>query len=200
MLGLPSSTEINKQLPKKAIFAQFDMKPVQRDHFDEDIAKLTIVNVISQTTIPALRAGENVECIYVIDVQLKKQEYDPKNIQLLCKLIPQKMVFVLRFEDKIQLAIQHIRFFTGPWTDIFTTQLPLYGLNADSIWDNMVITIGSINVTEGNSLDEQIEADSSRDKILKQIELLENRLRNERQSRKKLELFENIKKLKKQLN
>ena len=37
MLGLPVSTEISKQLPKKAIYAKFDLKPAQRDHFDADI-------------------------------------------------------------------------------------------------------------------------------------------------------------------
>ena len=66
MLGLPIATEINKQLPKKAIYAKFDLKPAQRDHFDEDVAKLAIVNIISPTTIPALPNGwEEVASITV---------------------------------------------------------------------------------------------------------------------------------------
>lgn len=200
MLGLPSSTEINKQLPKKAIFAQFDLKPVQRDHFDEDIAKLTIVNVISQTTIPALRAGENVECIYVIDVQLKKQEYDPKNIQLLCKLIPQKMVFALHFGDKIQLSAFHSKLLAGQWFDEQDCRLALEGLNLDTIWDNFIISIADVHVEEGKSLTEQIQQDENREKMLKQISLLEAKMRNEKQSRKKLEYFEQLKKLRRELN
>ncbi len=64
MLGLPASTEISKQLPKKAIYAKFDLKPQQRELFDVDVSKMTIVNAISTTTIPALQKGETVECIY----------------------------------------------------------------------------------------------------------------------------------------
>ena len=62
MLGLPKTTEISKALPKKAIYAKFELKPVQRDHFDEDISKMAIVNAISPTTIPALQKGTDVEC------------------------------------------------------------------------------------------------------------------------------------------
>ena len=109
MLGLPASTEINKQVPKKAIFAKFELKPAQRDHFDEDVAKLTLVNAISPTTIPALSKGEQIECIYVMAVTLKKKEYDPKNVLLLSKLIPQKIVFALKYEDYVQLAINHTK-------------------------------------------------------------------------------------------
>lgn len=73
MLGFPIATEISKQIPKKAIYAKFELKPAQRDHFDENVAKLAIVNIISPTTIPALPKGEQIECIYIIDVSLKKQ-------------------------------------------------------------------------------------------------------------------------------
>lgn len=200
MLGLPSSTEISKQLPKKAIFAQFDLKPVQRDHFDEDIAKLTIVNVISQTTIPALRAGDNIECIYVLDVQLKKLDYDPKNIQLLCKLIPQKMVFALHFEDKIQLSAFHSKLLAGQWIDEQDCRLALEGLNLDTVWDNFIISIADVHVEEGRSLIEQIQQDGNREKLIKQISLLEAKMKNEKQSRKKLEYFEQLKKLRRELN
>lgn len=200
MLGLPVATEISKALPKKAIFAKFELKPAQRDHFDEDVAKLAIVNIISPTTIPALPKGEQIECIYIIDVSLKKQDYDPKNIQLLNKLIPQKMVFALRYEDSIQLAINHTKLICSDWMDASDATLTLQGLNLDRVWENIVISIGDIEVEEGSTLEEQIQVDDTKAKILKQIDLLEAKARNEKQPRKKLELFETIKQYKKQLS
>lgn len=195
MLGLPIATEINKQLPKKAIYAKCELKPAQRDHFDEDVAKLAIVNIISPTTIPALPKGEQIECIYVIDVSLKKQDYDPKNIQLLSKLIPQKMVFALRYEDSIQLAINHTKLICSDWMVAGDATMTLTGLNLDRVWENIVISIGDIEVEEGNTLEEQIQADDTTAKLLKQIELLEAKARNEKQPRKKLMYFEQIRKL-----
>ena len=87
MLGLPKSTEIKpKQLPQKATFEKFALKPAQRDHFDADISKMVIVNAISQNTLPALQKGDTVDTIYVIEVVLKRPNYDEKNIQMLILL------------------------------------------------------------------------------------------------------------------
>ncbi|MCQ2154194.1 MAG: DUF4391 domain-containing protein [Bacteroidales bacterium] len=200
MLGLPIATEISKSLPKKAIYAKFGLKPAQRDHFDEDVAKLAIVNIISPTTIPALPRGEQIECIYIIDILLKKQDYDPKNIHLLSKLIPQKLVFVLRFENNVQLAINHTKLICSSWMGASDAILALQGLNLDRVWENIVISIGDIQIEEGSTLEEQIQVDDAKAKILKQIEQLEAKARNEKQPRKKLQYFEELKCLKSKIS
>lgn len=199
MLGLPASTEISKQLPKKAIYAKFDLKPAQRDHFDADISKLTIVNAISTTTIPALQKGEDVECIYVVDVTLKRPDYDPKNIQLLSKLIPQNIVFAMRYEDRIQLAVFHTKLITCVWAKSDNYQIELKGLNLDKIWESLITDLGNITIEEGNSLDEQIAVDDAKAKLNKQIADLEKKARIEKQPRKRLEYFEELKNLKAQV-
>jgi len=199
MLGLPKTTEIAKQLPKKAIFQKFELKPAQRDRFDADISKMTLVNAISQATVPALQQGENITNIYVLDVVLKKPDYDPKNIALLSNLIPQKMLFVLRYDGKLQLAIYHTKLLCGSWMPESNAELTLTGTTIDAVWDNWVRSIGDIEVEEGNTLTEQITIDDERAKLLRQIETLEKKARAEKQPRKKLELFEALKELKKKL-
>ena len=196
MLGLPKTTEISKALPKKAIYAKFELKPARRDHFDEDISKMAIVNAISPTTIPALQKGTDVECIYVVEVQLKKQNYDTKNIILLSKLIPQKMLFALHYEDNLQLAIYHTKLICSNWQKAGEVNLNLQGLNLDKVWDNLVITTGDITIEAGNTLTEQIAENDFRAKLQKEIEDLERKARAEKQPRKRLEMFERIKELK----
>lgn len=200
MLGLPKSTEINQQLPKKAIFQKFELKPAQRDHFDADISRLTLVNAISQSKLPALQRGETIETIYVVDVALKRPNYDPKNIQMLSKLIPQKMLFALHYEDDVQLAIYHTKLICGSWVPADAYELELFGTTTDLVWENLVKAIGGIEVKEGNSLVEQIVIDEGREKLLKQIEALEVKSRAEKQPRRKLEMFEQLQKLKGQYN
>jgi len=195
MLGLPKSTEISRQLPKKAIFQKFELKPAQRDHFDADISRLTLVNAISQNKLPALQKGETIETIYVVDVALKRPNYDPKNIQMLSKLIPQKMLFALHYEDEIQLAIYHTKLICGGWVPADAYELELLGTTTDLVWENLVKTIGGIEVEEGNSLVEQIVVDEEREKLCKQISTLEVKARQERQPRRKLEMFEQLQKL-----
>lgn len=200
MLGLPKSTEIKpKQLPKKAIFEKFALKPARRDHFDADISKMVIVNAISQNTLPALQKGDTVDTIYVIEVVLKRPNYDEKNIQMLSKLIHQKILFALHFEDEVQMAIYHTKLISSSWTREDAIELQLVGTTTDIVWDNLVKTIGGIEVAEGNTLAEQIAIDDDRERLRKQILSLEVKARQEKQPRRKLEMFEVLEKMKKQL-
>lgn len=198
MYGLPQSTECKKQLPKKAIFAKFDLKPPQRESFDADIARIDIVAAVSPLTVPALAVGEEVKEFYVLAVQMKRKEYDPKNIALLTKLIPQKMVLALHYGDEVQFAIHHTKLITSAWKDTIHNSefIILEGLSLDTIWENIVKSIGQIDVEEGNTLTEQIATDDKRAKLMAQIATLERKMASEKQPRRKREYFEQIKKLK----
>ena len=199
MFGLPQTTEVRKQLPKKAIYQKFDLKPSQRESFDADISRLDIVAVVSQKTVPALSEGNDVREIYVIAVQLKRKEYDSKNIALLTKLIPQRMVFALQFEEQTQFAIYHTKLISSAWKATEEATLPLSGLNLDTVWENIVTHIGQIEVEEGNTLAEQIASNDKRAKLLAQIATIERKMASEKQPRRKREYFEQIKKLKSQI-
>ena len=201
MYGLPQSTEIKKQLPKKAIFAKFELKPSQRESFHADIARIHIVAVVSPTTVPSVAEGENIKEFYVLAVQLKHKDYDSKNIAMLSRLIPQKMVIALHFEEQVQFAINHTKLITSDWKSDTPdlSFLTLNGLNLDTVWDNIVISIGDIQVEDGKTVAEQITADDQKAKLLAQIAVLERKLANEKQPRRKREYFEQIKKLKSQI-
>jgi len=201
MYGLPQTTEVRKQLPKKAIYAKFELKPSQRESFDADIARIDIVAVVSPSTVPAVAQGENIKEFYVLAVQLKRKEYDAKNIALLSRLIPQKMVIALHFEEQVQFAISHTKLITSDWKHLTPNSsfLILQGLTLDSVWDNIVISIGDIHVEQSKSVAEQISADDQRAKLLAQIATLERKMANEKQPRRKREYFEQIKKLKSQI-
>ena len=201
MYGLPQSTITKKQLPKKAIFAKFDLKPSQREDFDADIARIDIVAVVNTATVPAVGDGSEVKEFYVLAVQMKRKEYDSKNIALLTKLIPRNIVFALHYEEEVQFAIYHTKLITSNWQlqTPNSSFLTIQGLDLDVVWENIVKSIGNIKVEDGNTLNEQIREDDERAKILKQIEQLEKKCRAEKQPRRKLELFEKLKELKKRL-
>ena len=199
MYGLPHTTEIRKQLPKKAIYAKFELKPAQRDGFDADVSRIDIVAVISPTTVPAFASGEIIKEFYVLDVQLKKKDYDEKNIAMLSKLIPQNILFALQYEDETQLAIYHTKLIKSDWKSTTDTDIRLSGLNLDTVWENIIKDIGEIHVQEGKTLTEQIHEDEKLVKLKRQIEELERKCRTEKQPRRRLELYEKLTSLKKQL-
>ena len=199
MLGLPRSTELNKQLPKTAIYAKFQMTAADRNRFDGDISKIFIVNEVSAARLNTA-PGEKIQSFFVLHVLLKHKEYSEKTIQTLSKLIPQNMVFLLEYDGRARLAAYHARQLQTPWSDPQNLTLDLKGLTMDEVWENVLIQVGGIHLETGNTLEQQILLNEKRDKLEKEIARLEKLARAEKQPKKKFELVQKINDLKEQRN
>ena len=199
MYGLPISTAINKPLYKTAIFEKFNIKAAERERFDADISRMALVAYVAPSRVPALKEGQDVKDFYVLQVILKQRNYDNKNIMLLQKLIPQHIVFALEYEQDVQFCIFHTRLQQSEWIPSSDAEITLKGLTLDDAWNNIVASIGNLNATSEESIEQQILNREEREKLLQQIELLEKRCRIEKQTRKKYELHQQILKLKEKL-
>lgn len=216
VLGLPKSTEVKRPLPKAQLYKRFDLKPSQRESFDGDVARLDFVNWIAPRTLPAIAEGTEVKEIFVIEVTLKNRDFDIKNIALLGKTIPQRIVYLLRYEDDARIGVYYTRLFLSPWQHAEGMSLQLKGLNLDTVWETLVRDIAQLppvgtslcdvlNDVEGSlnqpteSLQEQIKANEQRAKIERQIAALERQMNATKQPRRKRELFLMISNLKTEL-
>lgn len=197
MLGLPKETEMSKQLPKKAIYAKFQMNTAAKAKIDADISRITIVNEITPNKVN-IPAGEDVKSFFVLLVSLKKKEYDEKTIATLSKLIPQNILFVLEYENESRLAIYHTKVMQTEWKPTENQQIELQGLNLDTVWENIVKSLEFGVWNEELSLDENIALHNKQEQLKKQIEKLEKQARAERQPKKKFELVQRIRELKKE--
>ena len=199
MFQLPPATAINKPLYKKAVFEKFNLKTAERDRFDADISRMTLVARVSLTTVPALTKGKEIEGFYVLQVALKRKDYDTKNILMLQKLIPQKLIFALQFEEQAQFCIFHTRLQQSAWMPTDEAAITLQGLSLDDVWNNIVANIGGFDAQAEETIEEQIINREQREKLLRQIESLEKQCRTEKQTRKKYELHQQLIKLKEKL-
>ncbi len=198
MLGLPKSTELNKLLPKKAIYTKFQMNTAAKETIDSDISRITIINEVTPDKINVSR-GEEVESFFVMYVTLKKKDFDEKNIITLSKLIPQKMLLVLEFDGMIKVTIFHTKLMQTDWKKKDSYKIELKGLNLDKVWENIIIQIGDLTIRRGNTLEEQIVINEQKQQLQKKIEKIEKQARNEKQPRKKFQLASQVKVLKTQL-
>ena len=198
MLGLPKATELNKQLPKNAIYAKFQMNTAEKAKIDADISRITIVNEVSAAKVN-IADGEQVKSFFVLLVALKKKDFEDKTIITISKLIPQNMLMVLECGCKVKLATYHSKLMQTEWKRKEDLSIELKGLNMDAVWENIIIQIGGIKMDQGNTLDEQIAVDEQRMKIQKEIDRLTKQAKNEKQPKKKFELAQQINKLKQEL-
>lgn len=195
MLGLPKATEVNKLLPKKAIYAKFQMNTATKDKVDEYISRITIVNELSPARVN-LAEGENVKSFFVMNVSLKKKNFSESTIAMVSKLIPQNILMVLEHEEEARLAVYHTKLIQTEWMPKSELSVELKGFDLDAVWENIIIQVGGIRMEQGHSLDEQIALDEKRAKIQKEIDRLEKLARAEKQPKKKFELVQEIRKLK----
>ena len=199
MLGLPKSTEMNKHLPKKAIYAKFQMNTSSKDKVDADISRIVIVNEISPSRIN-IPAGEEVGSFFVLLVALKKKDFDEKTIAALSKLIPQNILFVLEFEGQSKLAVYRTKLMQTDWKPTESFTLELRGLTLDKVWENAIRSLELGVWNEELSLDENLALHERREKLEKEIAKLEKQARAEKQPKKKFELVQRVRALQKQLD
>lgn len=194
MLGLPKSTEVNKQLPKTAIYTKFQMNSSEKTKIDDDISKITIVNEVTSGKIN-IYVGQSVKSFFVLHIILKRKNFDDNTIIKISKLIPQNILFVLQFENMAKLAVyQHIKLIQTDWQD--DINITLNGLNLDVVWENIIKDIEGGSWSENLSLEENIELHQKQEKLKKEIAKLEKQARAEKQPRKKFDLVQKLNKLK----
>ena len=197
MLGLPKSTEVSLPLYKKDILANFEGTPKQKNLFNDDIASLKITNELSPRSLP-VEPSKDINGIFIIEVVPKYQEIHQEVIEMIFHLIPQHIVLAIRYNDFIRLFIHQSKTFMTEWMRIGYT-LNIEGLSLDEIWKHIVAAIGNFQVTEGRTLEKQIEHDSEIQAILLKIEKLEIKKRNTKTPRMKYELHQQIQALTSQL-
>ena len=200
MFDLPKTSEIKKPLHKKLVYEKYaaELTGNKKDRFDADISRMIITNEISEASVN-IKATEEISAIFVLQVELKRKEYDDKNIIMISKLFGQKLLIVLHYDNKYQLAIYETRLLKSDWKNEEEISLKLNGLDLGSVWDNFVTQVSGINVQAGNTLAEQINVEAEKEKLRKQINDLELKARKEVQAKKKFEMVQRLQQFRRKL-
>ena len=200
MFNLPEATEIRKNIFKNKIYSKYkeELSGNKKEKFDREISKIIITNEISEKTIKIPRT-EEISSIFIIEIDLKTRDYTESNIVLITRLFGQNILYILNYKDQYKLAIFKDKLITSQWKKEEEIDLKLQGLNLSSIWDNLVIQVGDIEVEEGKTLEEQIEIDERKEKLEKLIIKTKKKMAREIQAKKKHELFKELKKYKEEL-
>ena len=198
MLGLPQTTEVKKIIPKRALYSKFELNTAEQKEFDAAIRQMTIVNEISLRTIPALQEQE--KAVFVLAVQLKQEGCAEKLLQRLCRLIDQRLLLALCYEDKLQLALYFDnRILLNEFMPVAEQKVNLQGTSLNDIWEHLALQVAKLTPRAGLTPASVIANAGRRAETEAQIAALTKKMFAEKQARKKLTLREAINKLKKEL-
>lgn len=198
MLGLPQTTEVKKIIPKRDLYSKFELNTAEQKEFDAAIRQMTIVNEISLRTIPALQKQE--KAVFVLAVQLKQEGCAERLLQKLCRLIDQRLLLALCYEDKLQLALYFDnRILLNEFMPVAEQKVNLQGTSLNDIWAHLALQVAQLTPRAGLTPASVIANAGRRAETEAQIAALTKKMFAEKQARKKLTLREAINKLKKEL-
>ena len=201
MLGLPVSTEFNKRIPKQKFYENIAVTPAMKRAFVEQIRIIYWRNKIATTTLN-LAAGEQVTEIEVVEVRLSAPELDESVLRQILLEYEGKYRAVIGYKEAAagKTAFKVDRYYSTDWLDEDDLPVHLEGLTLDAVYENFVRQIAGdvLGTGESTSLKDSVEQQKQREQMEKQIAALEAKIRKEKQPKKKFELVQELKKIKKQ--
>ena len=200
MLGLPSTTEEGRRLPKEALYRNLKLTPKQKDAFVHGVERIIILSSIKESTIH-IPAGSEVEEIMVVGIELRDEGAAKTVVDEIAKANKYRLAFLCQeTTGRASLAVraQGVKF--GPWTQPDQLALEVWGDTLDAVWDAIVSQVAfgdtgttSMTVEARIALTERIES------LEKLVRELDTKCRKARQIGKKNELFAQMRKVEAEL-
>lgn len=188
-------------MPKEAFYKRLTLSSEIRDNFVADVKRIVMEYKLAPDTIN-ISKGEEVSEILVLSIELKKQEMDYRIVENIARQNAHKLLFLLKFGNKGQLALYYNKLYKTGWMPLADINLDARGLDLDSIWEGFIEQIAlqeTVSVDDRLSVPEKLKKQDAILKLQNKIEKLERLSRNEKQPKKRFELYTQLQGLKKKL-
>ncbi len=207
----PSSTVLDRPIPKAKFYDKLSVSAAMKRKFVEDVESIVWRNKLSANTLN-VQAGERVVEIDVFEMELKDYDVNESVLKVIDNGVPHHILFLLHHDDRWQAVIGYKEigktainltvkeYYKTPWTEFEKLPLCISGMTMDEVFDNFVRQINSsLPMESTNTLREDLEEQERRESLQRKIDILSKKMRAEKQEHRKFELFQQIKQLKTQL-
>ena len=202
MLAFPQSTTVHRKIPKEAFYKHMTLSGALKEKFVAQVDRIFVENSLTQKNL-YLGEASPIKEILLLVMTLKKQEFDGKIVESIARQNPHKLVFLLQFEGKGQLAIYHGRLYRTAWVNEEDLKLKLEGPSIGSIWEHMIEQIAlkeeRSGKTETLTMDERLARQAELERLTALIEKTERAVWKEKQPKKKFALYQKLQEYKKKL-
>ena len=210
MFELPANSLVNRSIPKKAFenFANTRQKKV----LTSVLSKIRWLNKLSSKTINL--DGKDVKEIQLIELSLKQKESILEITNLIDRVIPYNIIFLIRFENEIRLSASQKHkhptnedqavvdwTFSSEWTDneSFPFHLKLQQ-NLDFVFSDICFQISGKRSGIQPDIKTLIAFEQRKKQLCDQIQKLESAIKTCKQFNKKVELNLELQECKSNLN
>jgi hypothetical protein len=213
MFQLPSSTLVNRKIPKNKFYEKLQANHHLKELFTEQVESIIWKHKLSKDTI-RLEPKEDIEEIQIFEVHLKEQTYSLDLLRSIDKAIPYPILHVLMYEGQAKLAMAYkernqtdenrsvVRsYHETDWQPVENIELDiLQGLDLKAVYENIIRQLLPIKMKPEMELSAVLERQAQIDKLTQECQRLESKIRVEKQFNKKVELNMELQRKRKVLN
>ena len=214
MLGLPKTTEFNRRIPKAKFYENINITSSLKRLFVDQVKNVYWRNKIASTTTNLIE-GKYVTEIEVFEINLNSLQVDIDLLKSIDNVIPYHILYILEYNGKYQAWIGYKestniekkiskvdRYYHTNWLEETELIVKVEGLNLDDVYENLVRQIAGDKLQSDNStktLKQSVKRDKEIETLQKQIGILQNKIRKEKQLNKQIEMNTELKKLRSEL-
>jgi hypothetical protein len=208
----PEKATFNKVIPKNTIYSYAKPSSKVKELFIRQVEKITWAYKLSPQTIN-LPADGYVTEIQVIVVDLKNNNFNQEILKTIDKAIPSPLIFVLRVANKICYAMAYKRqseadqskwviseYFYSPWMNENQQKKPLpVALNLRILYEILIKNLSPVSPLPDEEMETFINRVEELNIKQREAEKLQNKIRREKQFNRKVELNNNLKKIRSEI-
>lgn len=213
LYDFPDNAKFGKNIPKSKIYENANPSTKIKELFVKQVDKINWSYKLSPETIN-LPAKGGVQEIQVFTIELKTDKLKQEVLHTIDKVIPSPILFVISFKDKIKYSAAYKRpneadkskwviscYFETDWIpkNAQSANLPV-ALDMKSFYQQMMTILIPLNLKEGENIDSLITRVEEIQKLERECDKLEKRIKKEKQFNRKVELNAEIRKLKQKIN
>lgn len=195
MFELPKSCYVNKFIPKKVFYEKVGVSSAVKNDFVNQIERITWLYKLSPDTI-GLSKTDNIEEIQIFQIDVKERRIPLSVIKTITKGVQYKILFLIRYNDEFCYSIKVDDIFTTDWNDEII--FDFNAINLERVYENIV---KSIIKEEDNTkkFEEIIDNRNIKSDLEKKINHLKQKIKNEKQFNRKVEMNKELTKYRKEL-
>lgn len=184
MFELPKNCYVNKFLPKKIFYEKVGVSSGVKDEFVNLVDRITWLYKLSPDTI-GIPKTDNIEEIQIFQIDVKEKKVPLAVIKTITKGVQYKILFLIKYNDEFCYSIKVDDIIFSEWND--NIKYDFNAINLEIVYENIVKTI----IKEENNtkqFEEIIDNRNVKIDLERKINQLKQKIKNEKQFNKKMEL------------
>lgn len=211
ILNFPSTTIVNKPVPKNAFYGRSNDSSL-REFLTREFEGIIWLYKLAPATLN-VEDGDNVHEIDIFYCKMKENGYSIKPFCAMDELLPRHTIFIIEYGEKFDLLMHHkemlLVYGEQKWKcgvselkhdiRIDADTLNIQGQSMDAVYNCLLSQISGLSVSSKEEYKEQVELRNHIEILQKQIAALQKRIKAEKQFNRQMELNAEVRKLKKEI-